>query len=40
MAKGKKAKALLEAKGSEADQGREAAHKTKGSEPVKPQTVA
>ena len=40
VAKGKEAKALLEAKGLEADWGREVAHKTKGFELVKPQAVA
>ena len=40
VAKGKEAKALLEAKGLEADRGREVAHKTKGFKPVKPQAVA
>ena len=40
VAKGKEAKALLEAKGLEADRGREVAHKTKGFELVKPQAVA
>nr|POE75377.1 hypothetical protein CFP56_60788 [Quercus suber] len=39
VAKGKEAKALLEAKGSKADQGKEAAPKTKGSELVKPQVM-
>ena len=37
MAKGKEAKALLEAKGLKADQGKEAAPKIKESEPIKPQ---
>ena len=40
VAKGKEAKALLEAKGLEANRGREVAHKTKGFEPVKPQALA
>ena len=40
MAKGKKAKALPEAKGPKANRGKEAAPKTKASESVKPQAVA
>ena len=40
LANGKEAKALLEAKGLEADRGNEAAPKTKESELVKPQAMA
>ena len=40
VAKGKEAKALPEAKGLEANRGKEVAPKTKGSELVKPQAVA
>lgn len=40
MAKGKEAKALLEAKDLEADQGKEIAPKIKEFESVKPQFVA
>ena len=40
VAKGKEVKALPEAKGPEADWGKEVAPKTKRSKPVKPQVVA